>query len=36
MMNDYLEQVVGDDWMDYFNVEDYEYLLECLDEEGGV
>lgn len=33
MMNDYLEQLVGDDWIDYFNVEEYEYLLDYLDEE---
>lgn len=31
-MSDYLEKVVGDYWMDYFNVEDYEYLLEYIEE----
>lgn len=25
---DYLKSVVGDDWVDYFNVQEYDYLLE--------
>lgn len=29
-MSDYLEVHVGEDWIDYFNVEEYEYLLEYL------
>lgn len=29
-MSDYLEVHLGEDWVDYFNVEDYEYLLEYL------
>lgn len=33
VFRDYLEQLVGDAWIDYFNVEDYEYLLEYLDDE---
>lgn len=28
MISDYLEEVLGEDWVDYFNVEDYFYLLE--------
>lgn len=32
-MSDYLEVHVGEDWVDYFNVEEYVYLLEYLDEE---
>lgn len=31
-MSDYLEMHVGEDWVDYFNVEEYDYLLEDIDE----
>lgn len=24
---EYLEHVVGDDWVDYFNVQEYDYLV---------
>lgn len=27
-MSDYLEHVVGGDWVDYFNLQEYDYLLE--------
>jgi hypothetical protein len=26
-MSDYLNSVVGESWLDFFNVEDYSYLL---------
>lgn len=26
-MSDYLQVHVGEDWLDYFNVQDYEYLV---------
>lgn len=31
-MSNYLECVVGEDWVDYYNVEDYFYLLEYLED----
>lgn len=30
-MSEYLEHVVGEDWVDYFNLQDYDYLLEEYD-----
>ena len=30
-MSDYIKSVVGEDWIDYFNVQDYDYLLEEYD-----
>lgn len=26
-MSEYLEHVVGEDWVDYFNVQEYDYLV---------
>lgn len=28
VLRDYLKHVVGEDWVDYFNVQEYDYLLE--------
>ena len=27
MSNQFLEEHLGEDWVDYFNVQDYEYLV---------
>ena len=32
-MSEYLDIHVGEGWIDFFNVEDYFYLLEYLDED---
>jgi len=31
-MSDYLECVVGEDWIDYYSVDDYFYLLEYIED----